>query len=159
MAQHWRRVLYPHSPLGLVARVQQHTRETKPLPVRPNQRPALSRVRESGSQTDPPWYNGRAGIIPFRYSPDLLGGKGTSHVGRDTGDLQSRGKKYGNRTPPGPCVPHGGSLGGWGGGKEAIVVKSSRTFQLMFPPSGRVDIPIRIVLIFPFRCKNQLIRS
>jgi hypothetical protein len=35
----------------------------------------------SGSQTDPqkPWYHGRAGIIPFRYSPDLLGGKGTSH--------------------------------------------------------------------------------
>ena len=37
----------------------------------------------SGSQTDPltPWYNGRAGIIPFQYSPGLLRGKGTSHVG------------------------------------------------------------------------------
>ena len=46
MAQHWRRVLDPLSPFGLVARVQQYTRGTKPLPVR--------------------WYSGRAGIIPFR---------------------------------------------------------------------------------------------
>jgi hypothetical protein len=59
VAQHWRRVLYPHSPFGLVARVQQHTRGTKPLPVRPNRRPALSRVRDLDPQT--PWYNGRAG--------------------------------------------------------------------------------------------------
>ena len=41
---------------------------------------------------------------------DLLGGKGTSHVRWDTGGLPSRGKKYVNRTPPGPCVPHGGTL-------------------------------------------------
>ena len=49
----------------------------------------------SGSQTDPltPWYNVRAGIIPFRYSPRLLGGKGTSHIGWETGELTSKGKK------------------------------------------------------------------
>jgi len=34
-----------------------------------------------GGGIQPPWYNGRAGIIPFRYSPDLLEVKGTSHVG------------------------------------------------------------------------------
>jgi hypothetical protein len=40
---------------------EQHTRGTKPLPVRPNHRPALARVPDP--QT--PWYNGRAGIVPF----------------------------------------------------------------------------------------------
>jgi hypothetical protein len=30
-----------------------------------------------------PWYDGRAEIIPFRYLPVLLGGKGTSHVERE----------------------------------------------------------------------------
>jgi hypothetical protein len=51
--------------------------------------------RGFGIQPDPltSWYNGRAGVIPFRYSPDLPGGKGTSHVGWDTGDLPSQGKK------------------------------------------------------------------
>ena len=61
-----------------------NTRGTKPLPVRPNHRPALLRVRDPKPiPPQPPWYNGRAGIIPFRYSPDLLGWKGTSHVGLD----------------------------------------------------------------------------
>ena len=84
VAQHRRRVLYPHSPFVLVA-------------------------------------YGRAGIVPFRCSPDLLGGKGTSHVGWDTGDLPCQGKNYGDRSPPGPCVPLGGTpaapvpppLSGW----------------------------------------------
>ena len=40
-----------------------------------------------------PWYNGRAGIIHFRFPPSLLGGKGTSHVGWDAGDLPSQGVK------------------------------------------------------------------
>ena len=40
----------------------------------PPQSPTRS-LEGSRSQTDPltPWYNGRAGIIPFRYSPDLVG--------------------------------------------------------------------------------------
>ncbi len=37
--------------------------------------------------------DGWAEIIPFRYLPVLLGGKGTSHVGWDTGDLPSQGEK------------------------------------------------------------------
>jgi hypothetical protein len=55
---------------------------------------------------------GRAEIIPFQYSSVLLGGKGTSHVGfKDEPWVTShpRGKNYGDRTPPGPCVPHGGT--------------------------------------------------
>ena len=31
------------------------------------------------------------------------------HVGWDTGDLPSQGENYGHRTPPGPCVLHGGT--------------------------------------------------
>jgi hypothetical protein len=67
-------------------------------------------AKVSGSQTDllTPWCDRRAEIIPFGYLPVLFGGKGTSHVGWDTGDLPSQGKNYGHRTPPGPCVPHGG---------------------------------------------------
>jgi hypothetical protein len=62
--------------------------------VRPNHLAAPSRRRApwdvpppwakvSGSQTDllTPWYDGRAEIIPFRYLPVLLGGKGTLQVG------------------------------------------------------------------------------
>jgi hypothetical protein len=45
VAQHWRRVLYPHSPFGLVARVSATHKRDQTLPVRPNHRPALSRVR------------------------------------------------------------------------------------------------------------------
>ena len=43
----------------------------------------------SGSQTDllTPWHDGRAEIPPFHYMPQLLGGKGISHVGWDAGDL------------------------------------------------------------------------
>ena len=39
----------------------------------------------SGSQIDllTLWHDGRAEIIPFRYMPVLLGGKGISHVGWD----------------------------------------------------------------------------
>jgi hypothetical protein len=49
-------------------------------------------AKVSGSQTDllTPWYDGWAEIIPFRYLPVLLGGKGTSHVGWDTDDLPSQ---------------------------------------------------------------------
>jgi hypothetical protein len=41
------------------------------------------KVQHKGAQTDllTPWYNGWAEIIPFRYLPVLLEGKGTSHVG------------------------------------------------------------------------------
>jgi hypothetical protein len=85
-----------------------------------------------GSQTDlrTPWYDGRAEIIPFRYLPVLLGGKGTSHVGWDTSDLPSQGENYGYRTPPGPGLEgerEGGREGGrergmsetWQGGRDA----------------------------------------
>jgi len=53
-------------------------------------------AKVSRSQTDllTPWHDGRAEIIPFRYLPDLLGGKGTSHVGWDTGDLPSQGNSF-----------------------------------------------------------------
>jgi len=39
-------------------------------------------AKVSGSKTDllTPWYDGKAEIIPSRYLPVLLGGKGTSHV-------------------------------------------------------------------------------
>ena len=52
-------------------------------------------AKVSGSKTDllNPWYHGRAEIIPFRYLPVLLGGKGTSHVGWETGNMPSQGKK------------------------------------------------------------------
>jgi len=76
----------------------------------PPQSPTRS-LEVSGSQTDPltPCYNGRAGIIPFRYSPGLHGVKGTSHVGWDTSDLTSQGEKLQGSNPPGPCVPHSGA--------------------------------------------------
>ena len=65
-------------------------------------------AKVSGSKTDllTPWYDGRAEIIPFRYLPVLLGGKGTLHVGWDTGDLPPRAKNYGYRTQPVPGFPH-----------------------------------------------------
>ena len=65
----------PHSPFGLVARVSA-THKRDQTVAGPPQSPTRS-VEGSGSQTDPqpPWYNGRAGIIPFQYSPDLLGGR------------------------------------------------------------------------------------
>ena len=58
------------------------------------------REKVSGSQTDllTPWYDGRAEIIPFRYLPVLLGGKGTSHVEWGTGDLPSQGNKLEGNT-------------------------------------------------------------
>jgi len=60
-----------------------------------------------GSQTDPQpaWLNGRAGIIPFRYSPDLFEGKGTSHVRGDTGDLPSSENNTGIEPHPGHAFP------------------------------------------------------
>jgi hypothetical protein len=47
-------------------------------------------AKVSGSQTDllTPLYDGRAKIIPFRHLPVLLGGKETSHVRWDAGDLR-----------------------------------------------------------------------
>jgi hypothetical protein len=57
-------------------------------------------AKVSRSQTD---------LLIFRYLPVLLGGKGMSLVGWDTGNLPSQGKNCGHRTPPGPCVPHGGT--------------------------------------------------
>jgi hypothetical protein len=49
----------------------------------------------SRSQSDllTAWYDGRAEIIPFWYMSVLLGGKGTSLVGWDTGDLPSQGEQ------------------------------------------------------------------
>ena len=67
---------------------QRHTRGIKTLPVHPNHRPALSRVR------DPKLIHSLPGTTG--------GGKGISHPSRE--------KKDGHRTPPGPCVPHGGRL-------------------------------------------------
>ncbi len=68
----------------------------------PPQSPTRS-LEGLGSQTDPPtpWYNGRAGIIHFRYSPGLLGGKGTSHVG----PAMSGGKKIRESNPFRPICP------------------------------------------------------
>ncbi len=59
-----------------------------------------------GSQTDllNPWYEGRAEIVPFQYLPVLLGGKGTSHVGWDTGDLPSQGEKPRASNPTRPIL-------------------------------------------------------
>jgi hypothetical protein len=65
-------------------------------------------AKVSGSQTDllTPWYDGWAEIIPLRYLPVLLGGKETSHVGWDTGDLLSQGKKLRASNPTRPmCSP------------------------------------------------------
>ena len=58
--------------LALWHAFRQHTRGNVSGPP---QSPTRS-VEVSGSQTDPltPWYNGRAGIIPFQYSPGLLEG-------------------------------------------------------------------------------------
>ena len=69
----WRRVLYPHSPFGLVARLSATHKRAQTVSD-PPQSPTRS-LEGSGSQTDPltPWYNVRARIIPFRYSPDLRG--------------------------------------------------------------------------------------
>jgi hypothetical protein len=41
----------------------------------------LSRGFGIPNRSPDPWYKGRAEIIPFRYSPVLLRGKGTSHLG------------------------------------------------------------------------------
>ena len=62
----------------------------------------------SGSQTDllTPWYDGWAEIIPFRYLPVLLGGKGTSHLGWAMGDLPSQGENLRGSNPTRPmCSP------------------------------------------------------
>jgi len=61
-------------------------------------------TKVSGSQPDllTPCYDGLAEIIPFRYLPVLLGGKGTSRVGWDTGDLPSQGIES---NPTRPRVP------------------------------------------------------
>jgi hypothetical protein len=89
----WRRVLYPRSPFGLVARFSATHKRTETVSGPPQSQ--TRSLEGSGSQTDPltPWYNVRAGIIPFRYSPHLLGGKGTSHIGWETGELTSKGEK------------------------------------------------------------------
>jgi hypothetical protein len=65
-------------------------------------------AKVSGYQTDllTPWYDGRAKIIPVRYLPMLLGGKGMSHVGRGTGDLPSQGTKLRVLNPAWARYPH-----------------------------------------------------
>ena len=85
-------------------------------------RPALGRdprpgEEDSGSQTDllTPWHDGRAEIIPFQHMLALLGGKGISHEGSETGDLPSHGEKLRISTPAqvGPaCVVREGTP--WG---------------------------------------------
>jgi hypothetical protein len=83
-----------------------------------------------------------AEIIPFRYLPVLLGGKGTLHVGWDTGDVPSQGENYGHQTPPGPCAhrgtpgapqcpspPQGGTLSEQGSG--IVVVVSSSSYRVV----------------------------
>jgi len=92
------------------------TRGLRPPSVHPNHPAAPYRRRAprdvlfrpgakvSRSQTDllTPWHDGRAGIIPFRYLPVLLRGKGTSHVGWDTGDLPCQGRKLRVSNPTRP---------------------------------------------------------
>ena len=69
---------YPHSPFGLVARLSATHKRAQTVSG-PPQSPTRS-LEVSGSQTDllTPWYKGLAEIIPFRYSPVLLGGQGTT---------------------------------------------------------------------------------
>ena len=64
-------------------------------------------AKASGSRTDllTPWHDGQAEITPFRYLPVLLGGKGTSHVRRETVTSHPREKNY-VRSPPVPGFPH-----------------------------------------------------
>ena len=83
--------------------------------VRPNhladplRRRALGRASAMGegfripNRSPEPWYDGRGEIIPFRYLPVLLEGKGMSHIGWGTGDLPgsfSQGEKL--RVEPHP---------------------------------------------------------
>ena len=65
-------------------------------------------AKDSGSQIHllTPWYDGRVEIIPFRCLPVFLAGKGTSHVGRDTGELPPR-ENNGFRSPPAPGFAQG----------------------------------------------------
>jgi hypothetical protein len=65
----------------------------------------------SGSQTGllNPGTKGGSDSIPFRYPPVLLGGKGTSHVGWDKGDLPSQGGKLRRSSPTRPMCSHGGT--------------------------------------------------
>ena len=91
-AQHMTASTIPQSLFGHVARLAD-TRGLRQPFVRPNHLAAPSRRRAlwdvppSLGPNRSPWYDGRAEIIPFRYLPVLLGGKGTSHVGWYTGDL------------------------------------------------------------------------
>jgi hypothetical protein len=94
------------------------TRGLRPPSVRPNH-PAAPWRRRAPWDVPPSWgegfgiptrspdplYDGRAEIIPFRYLPVLLGGKGTSHVGWDTGGLPSQGKKLRASNPTRPMFP------------------------------------------------------
>jgi len=64
-----RRILYPHFPFGLVARLSATHKRAQTVAGPPQ---SLTRSLEvSGSPTDflTPWYNGRAGTNPFQYSP------------------------------------------------------------------------------------------
>jgi hypothetical protein len=54
--------------------------------------PKPSRTRRFRDPNRPPGTTGEPKSSLFRYLPVLLGGKGTSHVGWDTGDLPSQGK-------------------------------------------------------------------
>jgi hypothetical protein len=58
-------------------------------------RALLPGAEVSGFPTDlrTPRHDGRAEIIPFQNMPALLGGKGISYVGLDTGDLPSQGER------------------------------------------------------------------
>jgi hypothetical protein len=130
-------VLYPHSPFCHVARLGGHKRAQ--TSIGPSQSPSRSETarpvgRASAwgegfgipNRSPDPWYEGWAEIIPFRYLPVLLGGKGTLHVGWDTGDLPSQGEKLRasnpirsmfaprrNAWPPHfPSPPRGGTLSG-----------------------------------------------
>ena len=109
MAQHWRRVLYPHSPFGPVARVQQHTRGTKPLPVAPITDP-LFRGFGIPNQFPVPLVQraGRVHPLPiFAGSPwrerDLA--RSVRH-----GWPAIQGKKIRESNPTRPIVPHGRTL-------------------------------------------------
>jgi hypothetical protein len=71
-------------------------------------------VKVSGSQPDLPTPGTTGGPRSFLEGimPVLLGGKGTSHVGWDTGDLPSQGKKLRVSNPTRPrFLPHGSACG------------------------------------------------
>jgi hypothetical protein len=80
-------------------------------------------AKVSGSQTDllTPWYDGRAEIIPFRYLPVLIGGKGTNRRCRVVSQRLRR-----LSTPITPSGWHALRAGVWHRRRVGVVAVSCR---------------------------------